>query len=42
MTFSHGTQRVLFVAQIWEEQSVAFPLMVSFAVIVSTVLGQDA
>ena len=41
MTFSRGTQWVLFVAQIWKEQSVAFPLMVSFAVIMSGVLRQD-
>src|ERR1051325_4885365 len=26
MTFSRGTQWMLFVAQIWKEQSVAFPL----------------
>jgi hypothetical protein len=40
MTLNRGTLPELLVAPIWEEQPVVFPLVVSFGVIMSAVLGQ--
>ena len=41
MTLNRVTLPELLVAPIWEEQLVAFPLVASFGVIMSAVLGQD-
>ena len=40
MALNPATLRVLFIAPIWEEQPIAFSLMISFAVIMPAVLGQ--
>jgi hypothetical protein len=41
MTLNRVTLPELLVAPIWEEQPVAFPLVISFGVIMSAVLGHD-